>query len=206
MPSGARAERRRTSALPLLADMFGQTAQRFEDAVIIVVVGTQLQTKAYCHRQCAPPHINGIQPQAFSVQRRIWIDIGCRHIQVQGLNNQFGNLALQRRVVRSGIFSSHNMFSCRVSNERRRVFGRRRIAQGWYVTAPRGAVQYSPCVFAVLKTTRRYAPQRRNHSGLRALYSENMPSSTWRLASVKPAFSSVCITFSGFAQASMVSQ
>src|SRR5262245_15107763 len=81
-------------AAPL--DMFAEAAQRVENLDIVVVIRAQLKTVSLRHGQCDLQNIDGIEAQAFSVERRVRTDIVSGQIKIEGADDQLRKLALLR--------------------------------------------------------------------------------------------------------------
>ena len=68
---------------------------RSENVRVVCAVAAQLQAIALGDHQCDFQHINRIQAQAFAIQRGVRGDLIRCDLEVQTLDHQFSNFALQ---------------------------------------------------------------------------------------------------------------
>src|SRR5487761_2193071 len=83
------------STLPAFADVLGETGEGREDADVVLIVGAQLEAVALRNNQRHLENVDRIEAEAFAVQRRLRIDRFGSDLQVEGLNEERGNLTLQ---------------------------------------------------------------------------------------------------------------
>src|SRR5882757_3322316 len=89
----------RTLLGPVCCDVVRQVSQGAEDLLVLFAVGAELNAILLGDDQRDLENVYGIQAKTLSIQRRLRIDVGRGHIDVQGGDNQLGNLALHSCVV-----------------------------------------------------------------------------------------------------------
>src|SRR6185437_13197924 len=98
-PATARAGRR--SLRSPLRDVRGEAAQRAEDAQVVAVVLAQLEPVAPRDDEGDLQDVDGIEAEAFLVERRVRIDPGCRDLEIERRDHQLGHL-LQQPIIQPG--------------------------------------------------------------------------------------------------------
>src|ERR1700704_898296 len=87
---------------PVRGDVVGELAQRAEDALVLLAVGAQLHAVLLGYDQRDFQDVDRVQSQALAVQGRVRSDVGGRDIQVQGLDDEAGDLAQYGSAGRGG--------------------------------------------------------------------------------------------------------
>ena len=79
----------------MLLDVIGQRAQAAENALVVGVIGAQLESVALGNRKCKLERIDGIEAQIAAEQRRVGIDrLGFDPVDIQALHDELGELML----------------------------------------------------------------------------------------------------------------
>ena len=84
----------------MAADVVGQARQRVEDAHVVLVVGAQLEAVALRDDERDLEDVDRIEAEAFAVERRLGVDRFRGDVEVEGFDQQRGDLALQGGVGR----------------------------------------------------------------------------------------------------------
>src|SRR6187455_1777506 len=82
-------------ALSMGADVLGEARQRFEDAYVVLVVGTHLKAVALRDDERDLEDVDRVEAEALAVERRLRVDRFRGDVEVQGLDQERGDLALQ---------------------------------------------------------------------------------------------------------------
>src|SRR6187551_993190 len=85
------------------ADVLGEARQRFEDAHVVLVVGAHLEAVSLRDDERDLEDVDRVEAEALAVQRRLGIDRFGGDVEVQGLDQERGDLALQ-----GGVGESHS--------------------------------------------------------------------------------------------------
>src|SRR5436190_19123172 len=82
-------------ALSMSADVLGEARQRFEDANVVLVVGAHLKAIALRDDERDLEDVDRVEAEAFAIERRLRVDRLRGGVEVQCLDEERGDLALQ---------------------------------------------------------------------------------------------------------------
>src|SRR5580658_794049 len=87
---------------PVLGDVFDQPAQRAEDVLVLLAVGAQLYPVLLGDHQGDLEDIDRVQSQALTIEGLVRVDLGGCDVEIQGLDNEAGDLTGECSGVRRG--------------------------------------------------------------------------------------------------------
>jgi hypothetical protein len=76
-------------------DVLRQAAQRGVDGGVVLVVGAQLKAVLLGNGQGHFENVNRIQAQTVAVQRRVRVDVGSGHVEVERRDHELGHFGKQ---------------------------------------------------------------------------------------------------------------
>src|SRR6202034_1329161 len=81
---------------PVRVDVFGELAQRAEDAPVLLAVGAQRHPVLLGHHQRDLENIDRIEPEPLAVQRGIRVELARRNLEVERRDDQARELVAER--------------------------------------------------------------------------------------------------------------